>query len=299
MMKKISLLLVLVIFNVQVACALVIQGIESNQDTYSNGDLIQITVYANEVDLQVTADFSKVDSLYSKEMVISEESEPFVYKVYYPISFGNTKGEGLHNVVLSVYSRKSETSSIASYGIDIDNTERINRTSDKDEIKLKVRKLNDNPPIVVRPDGGGSQNLVVQDGMIMICDSSDCKTLTEEDYEAGRRIIITDGTVELADLTYNQLKSQIETDVSKKTQAEVQKYINQIIGINKKLENAVSDVKSLVVDAEVRIENNTARAEKIVEYGLYANIAAIVLVIIIIAGVMYAIYLKTHSTWLG
>ena len=134
--------------------------------------------------------------------------------------------------------------------------------------------------------------------MILICDSDGCSTLTEEDYEKGRRVIINSGQVELAELTYNQLKSQITTDVTKEVRTEVQQYITQIIGINKKLDDALFDMKETISNAEKQFVNQTARTEKVQKQAFWFNIITIIIVAVLIVGSGYLIYLKTQSTWL-
>jgi hypothetical protein len=190
-MKWITILLMLVF--IPSAHALIIQGIESDQDAYANGELIEITLYANERDLEITADFSKVDSNYQEEMVMTEEIQDFVYKIWYPITFSNNKGAGLHNTVISAFSRKSDTSTIASYAIELDNAVRINRTVDSDRIKLRVRSTRDDPD----EQPTSSSSITVEDGYIKVCRPNGCDTLTESEYEAARRVVISSGSVEL------------------------------------------------------------------------------------------------------
>ena len=293
--RIIGLCMLLVVCS-SIAQALIIQGIESDKDSYANGDLVELTVYANEKNLEVTADFSKVDSGYNQGSIISEEIQDFVYRIWYPITFGNNKGSGLRNVVISAYSRTTDTSAIASYGIDIDNAIAINQTKDSDLVRLKVRTIIDYRPPPQYP--GDNSQISVRDGMILICDSDGCSTLTEEDYEKGRRVIINSGQVELAELTYNQLKSQITTDVTKEVRTEVQQYITQIIGINKKLDDALFDMKETISNAEKQFVNQTARTEKVQKQAFWFNIITIIIVAVLIVGSGYLIYLKTQSTWL-
>jgi hypothetical protein len=280
------------------AHALIIQGIETSKDSYANGDLIELTIYTNEKGLEFTADFSKLDSGYNPGSVISEEVQDFVYKIYYPITFKNNKGSGLHNVVISSYSKRSDKSSIISYAIKIDNSVQINQTSASDRIQLKVRPSDYNPDPYTPPINSNNTRVRVEDGMIMVCSDTGCSTLTEDEYEKGRRIIISSGDVELSNLTYNQLKNQIETDVNQVVQSDLQQYINYIIGTNKKFDDALFDIKEMMTRAENNFANQSSKTENYINKGIWMLIGTIILVIIIVVGSIYTIYLKTQSTWL-
>jgi len=290
--NKVYILLLSFILASSLANGLIIQGIESNKDAYANGDLIELTIYANEKDLKVNADFSKLDSGYKPQMVMTEESEDFVYKIWYTITFTNNKGSGLHSVVVSAYSKKSDSSTLATYGIEIDNNLKLNQTIDSDLVKIKVRARSDS-----EPTGNGSV-ITVKNGQIMVCKTSGCVTLSEEDYEDTRRIIISKGQVELSNLTYNQLKSQIEADVSKRTQAEIQKYLVYVASIHGKMNDTMFDMKDTIKKAQESAANSTMHAESIIQRGFWLNVGTIFAVLLIVVGALYLVYLKTNSTWM-
>jgi hypothetical protein len=302
--KKWLILPLLLLINLNLVSAVIIDSIETNQDTYSNGDVIEITLYANSKNLDIKGDFGRIDSNYHTGSVISITPEDFKYQLFYPITYGNTKGDDDYPVIISIYDSSVESSSIVSYSITLKNENRQNKSSSSESIILKMRNLrdyNDYNDNDYNPNSNntntGTNNLIVEDGKIAICTDTGCSFLTEEEYEAGRRIIINSGQVELAGLTYNQLKNEIQKDVSETMRKEVNNYINNIIQINKDLNDAVYDIKEIVKETQSAMANNTNQTSRVITQGFYFNVFSMLFTIIIVSAALYGLYLKTHTTW--
>jgi hypothetical protein len=300
MMNKRIIIFILLLINLNCVSAVIIDSIETDQDDYSNGDIIGITLYANSKNLQVSGDFSKIDSNYNSGSTISIVPEDFKYQLYYPITYSNTKGDDDYAIIISIYDSAVQSSSIISYAISLKNENNNNQSSDSSSITLKMRNLRDYNDDYNDNNSNNNYNnnqLIVEDGKIAICTTSGCSYLTEEEYEAGRRIIINSGQVELAELTYTQLKNEIQKDVSEVMRQEVNDYINNIIQINKDLNDAVYEIKLITKETQNAMINNTNQTQRVITQGFYANIFSMLFTVFIVCGALYALYLKTHTTW--
>lgn len=291
-MRKIEVLLVLAVLCATQVSAVVIQQITANQDQYASGDLIEVTLYANAKDLEVTADFSRVDSNFNKDAVLVESPQNFVYKVYYPITFSNTRGEGTYQAVFSVYSKAFDSSSVASYNIILNNAIRLNRSSDSNEIQLRVRAARGLPVVNI-------SRIRVEAGKIVVCSSSGCEQLSEADYERARRFVINSGQVEFANVTYDRLKAEILQSANTKISEEITKWINQVIQLNKDLQNNIFDLDNRMTEREDLFFNQTERTQQLLERSYWSNILSVIGVLVLVAASFFLFYLKRNTTWLS
>lgn len=291
-MKYLIYVLILILASISVS-AVVIEGVESNQEKYANGDTIKITLYANANDLDIKSDFSGIDSNFNLGAVLVEQPQNFTYNIFYSITYSNTKGNGAYSSLITVYNKESDTSNVISYAINLDNTLRLNRTEEWQNIKLKTYQSRENVP-----DTNITQ-IQVNENNIMVCTSLGCDTLTKEEYDRARRLVITDGTVELSNLTYNQLKNQIQTDVTASVNQELANYINQVIDINKNLNRVIGEFRQTMADNQEILLNQTNQTQIIVQRTFYTNIASVIIVLLLIIAAFYLLYLKTCTTWLN
>ncbi len=260
--------------------AFIVNGVTANQDTYQDGDLIILTISANKEDLEVYGDFSTADSLYNSNAVVTE-SNGFSYKVYYALTFANTRGDGIYNSVISFYDPDTQTSSTVTYGVNLDN--QGNQSYHKETIKLKVR---------------GDAQYSVEEGKIKICDSEGCVTLTEEEYEQSKNLIITSGSVTLSNLTYTQLRDEIAQSVKEDVDANLQAHLSQILDAARLVESAVEDVNILLQNASVMFHNQSQESQRLLNQTKWTGIVMALGIVVLIAGAFYLFYLKTNTTWL-
>jgi hypothetical protein len=283
------LLLLIVAVCLPAVNGLIIEGVETDKDSYQNGDLVTIDLYANMKGLAITADFIKVDSNYKSGMVDVEESEDFVYHIYYPITFSNINGDGNYPVTLMIYDKTTDKTSVAQAIVTLGNNAE-NRTTENVSITLRVRKSSTSTTPIT--------NVSVRNGTIRVCNSTSCQTLSQEEYERARNIIISSGRVTLSNLTYEQLKLEILTDIEQKNQEQIQLYINRIIKIDNDLQNSMLDVQNLIKknqEATLNQSNITQHMVKKVEYEAFGIGTACIL---FIASIAYIIWLKANTTHL-
>lgn len=277
------------------ASAFIIEDVESVEDAYANGDLVELSVYANIDSLIVTADFSKLDAGFDDRAVMVEYNG-YRTDIFYPITFGNTKGDGLYNVVVSAYDPLTDTSSIVSYGLKLDNDLLINRTGGSEGIKIQVRERE------LDEDDEDSDDIIditVEEGMVKVCRVSGCEIITEEEYEAARNIVISSGNVSLSGLTYNQLKGEILKDVTVTLDKKLADYLNMIIDAREQLKAAVAEFRVLMNESEERFNNQTARTETMIGRATIGYLVLGFLIIVLIVGAFFVFYLKTNTTWLS
>jgi hypothetical protein len=281
MMKTKNLLIfsLLVLIAVSPVQALIIESTTANQNTYKNGDLITLTVETNAAGLEVTADFSAVDSSFNAGMVIIEP-EGTTYYVSYPITFKNTKGDNTYNSLITMFDPVTSTTNSVTYGIHLENIGQR-----EDDSKLITLKVQEEPEISIK------------DGFIQICRDDECETISEKEYEASRRIIISEGKVELSGLTYNQLKSEIEASVHEQLRQELQNYVLEITEIKKLLDNNLHNMQNLVIEQKNFTEQSKIETEAILRRGNRNNLIVIGAVILMILAFAYTIYLRTETTW--
>lgn len=281
MNKLLLITIISLLITINMASAVIIESTTGNQNTYSNGDLVEILIDTNAEGLEVTGDFSTADSQFNPQMVIVEE-EGDIYKIYYPITFGNTKTDDTYNAIISVYDPITSTSSTVSYGINLDNTERLEDQTDSETIKLKIEK---------------EAEIIVQQGYIQICDYNSCKTITEKEYEETRDLVITNGNVTLSGLTYNQLRDEIQGNLTAEMKAELKIYLDQIIQTKAILDKAVFDLAEMHKDQQSFTQNVTERSERMIRKGIGVQIILAVLIITIIVLFAYGFYVRTQTTW--
>jgi hypothetical protein len=290
--KSILLVLLLYVLLIPVAHAAIIERIEANQDEYSNGDLVILKVYANKKNLIVNADFSKVDSNYDSRMVITESND-FQYLIYYPITFTNLRADKTYNAVITAYDPGVDSTSSLSYGIIMNNDLRTNKTSDFENIRLKVRSAPVDEP------GKGGEKISVENGQVMICRPDGCSTLTESEYDLGREILVNAGQIKLNNKTYNDLKAQIQKGVTEEIRNEIKSYISAVADLNKAIESSMIEVKEIITNNEIEMHNTTMKTEKTLQTQMWVNIATIVLVILLIVSSFFVWYVKNYTTWLS
>lgn len=278
------------------AHAFIIEDIDSEEEAYANGDLVEITVYANINTLIVTADFNRLDSKFDERSVIIEY-HGYRYDIFYPITFANTKKDDIYNIVISAYDPITDTSSIVSYGIKLDNDLMINRTGGSESIKIQVREreLGDDP----RDWPDDITDISVEEGMVKVCRPSGCELITEEEYEAARNIVISSGNVSLSGLTYNQLKGEILKDVTATLDKKLKDYLDLIIDARTQLQQVVGEFKIMMNTSQERFNNQTDRTERMINRATMGYIGLGIMIILIIVAAFFVFYLKTNTTWLS
>lgn len=305
MLKINVVLLLMLLFCLHSVSGVIIQGVDANQDEFSNGELIELTIYTNQKNLQILADFSNVDSKFNKDMVLSEETEDFAYKVWYPITFGNVRGDNIYNAVITAYDQSTDTSSVISYGINLNNENRIEKTESTQTIRLKVRETRDSDDgrSSTEPDSSKPatiDDIKIEGDNIVICRESGCSELTEEEYENARRIIIDNNRdIQLSNMTYQQLKTEVLEEVNSDIRAEINQYINQIIQLNKDLKNIANELEGMIQESEARMSNSTNQTQHVINQARTFNIASVVFAFLIVGGGLYLLYLKQSTTWLS
>lgn len=278
---KALLTLTIIILTSSLAQAVIISSTTANQLTYKNGDLIIITIQTNAENLEVTADFTAIDSNYNPGSVIIEP-EGLTYTISYPITFSNNKGDNTYNAIITVYDPQTSTTSTVTYGITL--TNQGERLQDTQELTIKV---------------SDEASINVQDGYIQICTSDKCETLTEKEYEASRNYIITSGKVTLSNLTYNQLRDEIQAAANQKISEELERYLTQIIEIKRNLDQNLYDMQQLYITQQNLTENYRNETQKILKAGNRNNLISVAAVVIMIISFAYVIYLRTETTWLS
>jgi hypothetical protein len=271
-----SILLLITISN---ASALIIESTTANDNNYQNGDLIIITIETNAENLDVNADLTSVDSNFNAQSVIVEE-EGTTYIISYPITFSNTKADGTYNAIISLYDPVTSTTNSVTYGVQLTNT--AIRSEDTQTITLNIEL---------------DSEITIEEGYIQICKGDSCETITEAEYEASRQIIITDGSVTLSNLTYNQLLDEISASANEQVKTEIQKYLSELVNVKIILEKQLYDMQELITQ-QANITNQTAHeANNILRKGQRNNIIIIIAVILLIGTFAYTIYLRTETTW--
>lgn len=276
--KLVAISFILVVL-LPVTSAVIIESTTSNQYDYQNGDLIEIILDTNAQGLEITADFSTVDINYNQQMVIVEE-EDTVYKIYYPITFSNDRGDNDYNILITAYDPVTSTTSSVSYIIKLANQGK--RQEDSQTLIIKVTE---------------ETKVTVQNGYIQICDSQGCETITKKEYDASRNIIINDGSVTLSNLTYNQLKTEISDETRTAMKAELVEYLTQIREIKRQLDQGLYDLKEIILDQKNNTAIHEAEAQRILNQGRTNNIIAMLIVMIIVVMFSYTLYLRTETTW--
>jgi hypothetical protein len=278
-------ILALILVNAMIAQAVIIESTEANQYEYKNGDVIIIDMDTNAPGLEINADFSKVDSNYDARMVrIDEDADQ--YQIIYPISYANNKGDAEYNAVLTAYDPATSTTSSVTYGIILKNAGQ--RQIDEEDLTINI--INGSTPDEIT-------DIDILDGYIQICRPRGCELLTEQEYETSRQVIINNGTVQLSDMTYDQLKTQIENQLSADLKEELKVYLDQITQINKLLDERIYKLNELVVQQQNNTNETINRTEELIKKGNRNNLLAILAVIIVVGGGLYTLYLRTETTW--
>ena len=268
------------------ASAYIILSSTPDKSTYSNGDLIHITMTTNIQGLTIIPDFTSIDSNFKPDMIIIEPAG-FTYHIYYTLTFSNTKASATYNILISTYSNITNSSNSATVPIILDNTGLINKTQAQTIMRFTIT-----PPEI-------TTNVTVQAGYVKICTSTGCETLTQADYEAARQIIITQGKVTLSNLTYEQLKTEITNSVNQQVNAQIKAYIDQIIGINKMMQDNANRMQDQLKANQEYLANQSNQTQKIIKRNTWATIGQGVLFIILVATAFFIFYLKTNTTWLS
>ena len=260
--------------------AVIFHGTFSNQDVFRNGDLIVISVETNTRDLEVTADFSRVDSNFESGMVLVE-ADGTVYDIVYPITFSNARSDGSKAVLLNFYDPSSASTSSISYVVELNNVGP--RLVDSEEVVIRVldeREL-----------------FKVERGKIQICDASGCEVFTEEEYNAMREIIIKDGNVTLSDLTYNQLRDEISDEANKQIREELGFYLDELERFRRAQDDAFFDLRNLYTEQHNLSLEAEARSNRLFRNTVFASIGSVLLVLFVVSFLVYFIYLRTETTW--
>ena len=281
MNKLLIITTIILLISISSVSALIIESTTANQNSYKDGDLITITIKTNVAGLDITADFSAIDSNFNAEMVIVEE-EDMTYQISYPITFSNNKGDNTYNAIISLYDPITSTTNSVTYGILLANTEQ--RNEDTQEIILKIEK---------------ETTISIEPGYIQICKDNTCETITEEEYEASRQIIITNGKVTLSNLTYNQLRDEIQASADQQIKTELQKYLTEITNIKQMLEQNIYDLKQIILEQQNITNTTQQEANRILKAGNRNNIIIIIAVILLILAFTYTIYVRTETTWMS
>ena len=289
-MRILMILLLMLAMCASFSSAFIVQSISADKSSYMNGDLVTVVLTANVAGLQVTADFSPIDSKFDPGMVLVENSTNRTYKVYYPITFGNVRGDGLYVTTFSLYQKSTDTSSVVSYQIRLDNTQNVNNTATSDRITLRVREAE---------TFNQTNYIKVQAGNVMVCTSTSCTTLTQADYDAARNYIITSGKVTLSNLTYANLKAEIMQGVIAQNDITINQYLNQLIGAKTDLENAVSSLNKEIKNESDFVKNQSVIANNVVTRNTYWTAATFIILIVIVVLCFYIFYLRTQTTWLS
>ena len=276
---KLFLIALVIVISSSIVNAVIIESTTANQNVFKDGDLITIIIQANAENLQVTADFSAVDSGFNPGSVLVEP-DGMVYTISYPITFANTRGDSTYNSIITVYDPATSTTSTVTYGITLANTGQ--RLSAIQDLVLTV---------------SDEAMISVKSGTIQVCSSTKCTTFTQAEYDATRNIMISSGTVSLSGLTYNQIVSQIQNQTNAYTAAQLKDYLTQLVTIKGQLDAGLYDLKAInkdMVNNSINFKNET---EKIIAQGSRNNLIALIGVFIMIAAGLYIIYLRTETTW--
>lgn len=270
---------------IQVSAYVIISS-TPDKNTYSNGDLIHITMIANIQGLQVIPDFTSIDSNFKPDMTIIEPNG-FQYDIYYTLTFSNTRPSASYNILISTYSNSTSSSNTATVPITLDNTGLINKTQAQTTFRFTIT-----PQTVI-------SNITVQQGFVKICTSTGCETLTQADYEAARQVIITNGKVSLSNLTYDQLKTEITNSVNQQVNAQIKEYIDQIIGINKNLQDNANRMQDQLKTNQEFLANQSNQTQKIIKRNTLVTAGQGIIFVILVCSAFFIFYLKTQTTWLN
>lgn len=269
--------------------AFVIQGVETNQDSYANGDLIIITIATNQRGLELNADFTRVDTNHNALRTLLSE-EDFLYKAYYPISHDNTKSDGTYNAVLTLYDPATDSSQASTVGINLDNDDRTR--SSEDTVRINVR----GEPLTSQPI---ESEIGVEDGEIKICTPTGCDTLTEKEYYESRELMIDADNVTLSTASYDELVQRLEASVGEEVKAELDEYINRIIAINRAVEDELFTLRGLVEEREADWANQSRATNEHLQRSNLITIGNTVGLIAFILIIGYLFYLERNTTWLS
>ena len=280
-MKRVFFLVLLTLFFVPSVSAVIFHSTSANQDVFRNGDLVIISVETNTQDLVVTADFRAVDSGFDSRMVLVETMGS-LYEVVYPITFGNTRGDGSKVVLLNFYDPSSGASSSISYNLQLNNFGP--RLVDGGEVVIRVldeREL-----------------FRVEEGFIQVCDPSGCNVYTEAEYDDARNILISSGQVSLSNLTYNQLKDEISDAANRRIRDELSVYLSELAMLRNLQENAILDLRSLYDDQYNLSLQAEARSSRMLRNSTIVSVFSVLLVLFVVGSLAYFIYLRTTTTWI-
>jgi hypothetical protein len=286
MLFIILITLIILIISLTGTSAYIIVSSIPDKSTYSNGDLIHITMTTNIQGLIIIPDFTSIDSNFKPEMVIIEPTG-FTYNIYYTLTFSNNKASATYNILISTYSNITNSSNTATTPIILDNTGLINKTQAQQTLKFTIITSEI------------TTNITVEEGYVKICTSTGCETLSQADYEAARQVIITQGKVTLSNLTYEQLKTEITNSVSQKVNQQIKTYIDQIIGTNKLLQDNANRMQDQLKASQEFLINQSNQTQKIIKRNTLVTAGQGVLFIILVASAFFIFYLKTNTTWLS
>lgn len=282
--RQILTIIGLLVINSAMANAVIIESTQANQAQYQNGDLIIIDLDTNAPGLEINADFSNADSGYDQRSVLIEPNGER-YKITYPITFANTRADNEYNAIITAFDPLTSTTSTVTYGINLENAGQ--RQQDQTEITIEVI------------NGTKQTEIDIVDGFIQVCRPEGCELLSEEEYDASRQVIVSNGTIQLGDLTYDQLKEEIAAQINTEVRAELQEYLTEIVEIKRLLDNTVFELNELIVEQQNNTNNTLAQTEKLIQAGNRNNIIAIIIVLLLIGAFAYTIYLRTETTWLS
>ena len=268
------------------ASAYIIISSTPDKNTYSNGDLIHITIVTNIQGLEIIPDFTSIDSNFKPEMSIIE-ANGFQYNIYYTITFSNTRASAAYNILISTYSNATSSSNTATVPITLDNTGLINKTQAQTLFRFTITT----PTITT--------NVTVQSGFVKICTSTGCETLTQADYEAARKIIISQGKVTLANLTYDQLKTEITNSVNQQVNQQIKEYIDTIIGTNKLLADNANRMQDQLKANQEYLANQSNQTQKIIKRNTLVTAGQGIIFVFLVISAFFVFYLKTNTTWLS
>lgn len=278
--------------------AILVKHIDSESNTYANGEIIEVTAETNDNNLEIIADFSDLDSNFNKDMVMIEKAGQNTYKIYYPITFANTRSDGSYLNPITFYDPDTESSSGVPVPINLDNDRRINQTLQEERIELELEGQR-KKPADISDMNISFEDLDVDNNQIVICRENGCSKLTKKEYEEAREIILSsNSTVKLQDMTYEKLRKEVQKNILTKVNKDVEKYINQIIQTRKDIKSTLGNVETTLEQNKVVMENQSNQTKRMVKTSMWMNAGTIFVVLVIIAGSFYLIYLKYYTTWL-